>query len=192
MATLSIFSLLLRDWSRLQYPVQRRPPRRHRPAHRDVRRQRDFGLGLYFYNARFYDSYLNRWIQPDSIIPNPGNVLDWDRYAAMRNNPLKYTNPSGHEICNADGWCGEYDPYHDIQLLSQMYGLVFAGKWSASDAITVLRAAIVIGSRMAQAVGLTLSFSTPSPPLMNALTVNLSVIAGGIWEIGLLTQEALI
>ena len=27
-------------------------------------------LGLYFYNARWYDSYLNRWIQPDSIIPS--------------------------------------------------------------------------------------------------------------------------
>jgi RHS repeat-associated protein len=29
-------------------------------------------LGLYFYNARWYDSYLNRWIQPDSIIPSIG------------------------------------------------------------------------------------------------------------------------
>jgi RHS repeat-associated protein len=109
--------------------------------------------GLYYYGARWYDSSLGRFISADSLIPNPGNVLDWDRYAAMRNNPLKYTDPTGHEICNADGWCGEYDPYYDIQLLSQMYGLVFSGKWSASDALTVLRAAIVIGSRMAQAVG---------------------------------------
>jgi RHS repeat-associated protein len=72
--------------------------------------QRDFGLGLYFYNARFYDSSLGRFISADTLIPNPGNVLDWDRYAAMRNNPLKYTDPTGHfcemvgtnEICSAD------------------------------------------------------------------------------------------
>lgn len=27
-------------------------------------------LGLLFYNARWYDPYLNRWIQPDTIIPS--------------------------------------------------------------------------------------------------------------------------
>jgi RHS repeat-associated protein len=55
--------------------------------------QRDFGLGLYFYNARFYDP--SRFISADTLIPNPGNVLDWDRFAAMRNNPLRYVDPSG-------------------------------------------------------------------------------------------------
>ena len=30
-------------------------------------------IGLYFYNARFYDPYLNRWIQPDVIIPGDGD-----------------------------------------------------------------------------------------------------------------------
>jgi RHS repeat-associated protein len=61
--------------------------------------QRDFGLGLYFYNARFYDSYLNRFASADTLIPNPGNVLDWDRFAAMRNNPLRYVDPTGHRTC---------------------------------------------------------------------------------------------
>jgi RHS repeat-associated protein len=28
--------------------------------------------GLYFYGSRWYDDYLNRWIQPDSIIPSNG------------------------------------------------------------------------------------------------------------------------
>jgi len=54
------------------------------------------GFGLMFYVARFYDSYLNRWIQPDSIVPDPGNSTDWDRYSYVRNNPLKYRDSSGH------------------------------------------------------------------------------------------------
>lgn len=34
------------------------------------------------------DPYLNRRIQPDSIIPSLNNPLDWDRYSYVRNNPL--------------------------------------------------------------------------------------------------------
>jgi hypothetical protein len=46
--------------------------------------------------ARWYKSYLNRWIQPDSIIPELGNPQDFDRYSYCRNNPLIYRDPSGH------------------------------------------------------------------------------------------------
>jgi len=53
---------------------------------------------LYFYGARWYDDYLNRWIQPDIIISDPGNSIDWDRYAYARNNPVKYIDPNGHEV----------------------------------------------------------------------------------------------
>jgi RHS repeat-associated protein len=52
--------------------------------------------GLYFYNSRWYDSYLNRWTSPDPIIPDPYNTLDWDRYSYARNNPVKYVDPDGH------------------------------------------------------------------------------------------------
>jgi len=52
-----------------------------------------------YYNARWYDPYLNRWVQPDSIIPDPGNSQDWNRYSYVRDNPLKYTDPTGHWIC---------------------------------------------------------------------------------------------
>jgi hypothetical protein len=51
---------------------------------------------LYFFNARWYDSYLNRWIQPDQIIPDPYNPLDWDRYSFVRNNPVTYIDADGH------------------------------------------------------------------------------------------------
>ena len=51
---------------------------------------------MYFYNARYYDPYLNRFISPDTIIPDPANPQSFNRYAYVLNNPLKYTDPTGH------------------------------------------------------------------------------------------------
>jgi len=67
-----------------------------------------------FYNARWYDPYLNYFTQPDTIVPNPYNSQDWDRYSYARNNPVRYNDPSGHSVdcglgesgCNA----GTYTP----------------------------------------------------------------------------------
>jgi hypothetical protein len=48
--------------------------------------------------ARWYDSSLGRWTQPDVIIPDPSNPLDWDRYSYVRNNSIRYSDSSGHCI----------------------------------------------------------------------------------------------
>ena len=53
-------------------------------------------FGLMFYNARWYDPYLNRWTQPDSIVPNIYDPQAWDRFAYVDNNPVRYNDPSGH------------------------------------------------------------------------------------------------
>jgi RHS repeat-associated protein len=68
--------------------------------------------GLYFYNARYYDPELGRFIQADKIIPNPGNPLAWNRYAYANNNPLYYTDPSGHSATVGEGG---YDDEHKNQ-----------------------------------------------------------------------------
>ncbi len=53
--------------------------------------------GLYWYNSRWYDPALGRWIQPDSIIPEAAQgVQAWDRFAYVNNNPIRYNDPSGH------------------------------------------------------------------------------------------------
>jgi RHS repeat-associated protein len=63
--------------------------------------------GLYYYNARYYDPYLNRWIQPDTIVPqSTQGVQAWDRFAYANNNPLRYTDPTGHTISCGDGEAG--------------------------------------------------------------------------------------
>jgi RHS repeat-associated protein len=72
------------------------------PTSRKFTGQVQAEVGLYFYNARWVDVYLNRWLQPDSIIPDPGNVLDWDRYSYVRNNPVNFSDPSGHMSSSDD------------------------------------------------------------------------------------------
>jgi RHS repeat-associated protein len=53
-------------------------------------------LGLYFYVARWYDPALAHFVQADAIVPGVGNTKAYDRYAYVKNNPIKYTDPSGH------------------------------------------------------------------------------------------------
>jgi len=55
-------------------------------------------FGLMYYGARWYDSSLSRFAQADSIIPiGSQGVQAWDHYAYTNNNPVRYTDPSGHE-----------------------------------------------------------------------------------------------
>jgi len=58
--------------------------------------KRDLSTGLYFYGARYYDSAIGRFVQPDSVIPSPGNPQSLNRYSYCVNNPLKYADPTGH------------------------------------------------------------------------------------------------
>jgi RHS repeat-associated protein len=63
-------------------------------------------IGLYYYNARWYDASLGRFAQADTIIP--AGVQGLDRYAYVSNSPLMATDPSGNtETCDADGYCGD-------------------------------------------------------------------------------------
>jgi RHS repeat-associated protein len=64
----------------------------------------DGGLGgLLFYNSRYYDPSLGRFSQPDTIVPDAGSPMDWDRYAYSSNNPINYNDPTGHMSSAGDG-----------------------------------------------------------------------------------------
>jgi RHS repeat-associated protein len=65
-------------------------------SYRFTGQREEAALGLYFYNARWYDPVLGHFLSPDTVVPDPGNALDYHRYAYVRFNPLKYTDPSGH------------------------------------------------------------------------------------------------
>jgi RHS repeat-associated protein len=73
---------------------------------------------LYQMGVRWYDPYLNRWVQPDTMVPNPGNPQSLNRYSYGLNNPVKYTDPTGHDVvviggAGADELTGGEDPYDD-------------------------------------------------------------------------------
>jgi RHS repeat-associated protein len=48
-------------------------------------------FGLMYYKARWYDVFLGRFVQSDTIIPGPENPVSWDRFAYVMNNPLYQT-----------------------------------------------------------------------------------------------------
>jgi RHS repeat-associated protein len=56
----------------------------------------DEATGLYFYNAWYYDPALGCFVQADTVVPEPGNPQALNRYAYALNNPLRYTDPTGH------------------------------------------------------------------------------------------------
>ncbi len=59
--------------------------------------------GLQFFNARYYDPQIGTFISPDTIVPEPSLVIDYNRYAYSRGNPLRLVDPSGHAPCLASG-----------------------------------------------------------------------------------------
>ncbi len=60
--------------------------------------QKRDSTGLMYYNARYYDPALGTFISPDPIIPDPGMVIDYNRFLYVRGNPFKYTDPSGRDL----------------------------------------------------------------------------------------------
>jgi RHS repeat-associated protein len=65
------------------------------------RQEKDLGGvdGLYFYQSRWYDPALGRWLSPDTIVPEGvQGTQAWDRYAYSNNSPVVYSDPTGHWI----------------------------------------------------------------------------------------------
>ena len=59
-----------------------------------------------YYRARYYDPSLGQFISPDTIVPDPAMVIDYNRYAYVRGNPLRRSDPSGHVPCEGmNGTC---------------------------------------------------------------------------------------
>ena len=60
-------------------------------------------LGIYHYGARFYSPKLGRFLSPDSIVPSYANPQNLNRFGYVLNNPLLYTDPTGHMLDDGDG-----------------------------------------------------------------------------------------
>jgi hypothetical protein len=89
-------------------------------------------------------------------VPNPGNPLDWDRFSYVRNNPLRYVDPSGHfcemvgsnEICSADDDSnGHWLPSWTLsELVDDLWGWSIEGEWEDGAINTIVNAGFAIQS----------------------------------------------
>ena len=58
--------------------------------------QRLDNTGLIYMNARYYDPELGQFLSPDTLIADPTNLFDYNRYMYARGKSLRYNDPTGH------------------------------------------------------------------------------------------------
>lgn len=83
-------------------------------------------------------SGINQFVQADTLIPNPHNSLDWNRYSYARYNPLLYTDPTGHVPCDEDGVCGDNiinSTYS--KLIKDKFKWNLKGSWTTDELKTI-------------------------------------------------------
>ena len=62
-------------------------------------KERDTSTGLYYYGARYYPSWLGRWLNPDPA----GTIDGLNLYAFVSGNPIKFTDETGND---GGSWLG--------------------------------------------------------------------------------------
>lgn len=138
--------------------------------HKYTSQELDDSTGLYFYNARYYDPILGRFIQADTIVPDSADPQAFNRYSYVRNNPLKYTDPTGHgwkkfrkklkkavkKAVKHAGWVAapvamaNYKAFHKLPEKYQVVAIQ-AGSIAGSVACPACAPAIAAGAAMAMA-----------------------------------------
>jgi hypothetical protein len=71
------------------------------------------------YKARFYSPYINRFLQPDTIIPDLSNPQSWDRYSYVTNRPVNFSDPTGHR-CAPEDDCAGWHNYDAVPVLKRL------------------------------------------------------------------------
>jgi RHS repeat-associated protein len=105
-------------------------------------RSDEASIGLYDFRARYLDPRIGRFISADTIVPEPGDPQNLNRYTYVRNNPVKHIDPTGHDVgcpgrdasqCNSSnyvcpvGW-GCFDRKHLTRAPNQGKGQL--GFWT--------------------------------------------------------------
>ena len=64
--------------------------------HRFTGQEADDSTGLYYYGARYMDPQLGRFITADGYVQSPTDPQSYNRYSYAKNNPIKFTDPTGN------------------------------------------------------------------------------------------------
>ena len=80
---------------------------------------------LYYLNARYYDPQVGRFISPDDInYLDPTTINGLNLYAYCANNPVMYSDPSGHFGIRLFGPLGNPQVVYDINKIVQKNGWI--------------------------------------------------------------------
>jgi hypothetical protein len=141
---------------------------------------------LYYYGARYYDAALGRFVQADTIVPNPGNPQALNRYSYVYNNPLRYTDSTGHDPEDWDlAWVERYKAAHggagpieqdwqDYLLSLQYPGTGPNGAWTEADWLVYYQVTSWLGADLLSQIGQTGSFGAAFYTSLGILGVNLA------------------
>ena len=79
--------------------------------------QYDAETGLYYLNARYYDSKIARFLTEDTYTGDPNDPLSLNLYSYCYNNPIIYIDPTGHVVTQ---WDRDHMSADDIAMLEQI------------------------------------------------------------------------
>jgi RHS repeat-associated protein len=95
-------------------------------------KERDAESGNDYFGARYYSSSMGRFMSPDSLLGSPDDPQSWNLYSYVRNNPVKNTDPDGHDVqvCSNDGSGNQHcqvvsnDQYQAAQQATNAQGIL--------------------------------------------------------------------
>ncbi|MDD2237963.1 MAG: hypothetical protein PHG65_12225 [Kiritimatiellae bacterium] len=144
--------------------------------------QLDRETGLYYYNARYYDPDIGRFIQPDTIIPNPTDSQAYNRYSYCLNNPVMMKDPSGHlsigSICDDIGNAFEdVSSWIDDNIIEECRDFVQNNRF-VQDCIVFCAAFCTGGAGVGIGLAIVASFNEARPYVGTAVGVGIGTAAG--------------
>ena len=110
-------------------------------TYRYTGQRQEEGLGLYQMGARWVDPALGRWLSPDTIVPDPVNPQSFNRYSYVRNNPLRYIDPTGNQDEEPPPGVSEEEHERLLTILAEaqrLSGLVEIGDLTSVEALALL------------------------------------------------------
>ena len=104
-------------------------------------------IGLTYMNARYYLGEVGQFISADTIVPDPMNPQQFNRYTYSLNSPTNFTDPTGHRACASTEMCaaGSSGAHYQLSIRAQsaMYGIIFTADSGKSWTSTQQQVALI-------------------------------------------------
>jgi RHS repeat-associated protein len=128
--------------------------------------------------ARWYDPAIGRWISPDTIVPDPNNPQQFNRFGYVNNNPLRSKDSTG--LCaDADQTCKDIvKQIHDLYGIDLVDGTTI---WNWITSQSVLSGLTEMAKQFASISGLNGSSDRQSAGLAEAISRIKDLFGGTIF-----------